>query len=126
MSIKLTTQMDWMNYSSYSKYHPDNMDKKPYLSLPQPLTAPAPVSELTELDKKMTGAWGSKLCCERPYGKNETRTWIKDGVTPKIGSSWGATLHAQYGKSRMQSAMYSSSLKEPSFKDMIASGFKQS
>ena len=46
MSIKLTTQMDWMQkgYGSYSKYHPDNLAKKPDISLPEPVKAPAAIA----------------------------------------------------------------------------------
>ena len=41
MSIKLTTQMDWMHYSSYSSYHPDNLARKADLKLPDPILGAA-------------------------------------------------------------------------------------
>ena len=122
MSLKLTTQNDWIKYSSFSQYHPDNLQRKPDLTLPPPVQGPPPVAEISELDKKMRGAWGSELCCERPYGKNETRAWIKDAVTSKVGSSWGATMHTEKAKSQMTSAMYAGSLIEPSFKELIENG----
>ena len=120
MSIKLTTQMDWMHYSSYSKNHPDNLKRHTDLSLPDAVAGPPPVGEITELDKRMTGVWGSKLCCEKPYGKNETRVWQKDGVTAKVGKDWGPSVHTgAKSSSVMKSAMYAGPLKEPSFEQMI-------
>lgn len=77
MSIKLTTQMDWMHYSSYSKYHPDNLARSADLKLPDPILGPPPVAEITAQDKQVTGAWGHALCCERAYGPCETTTRIK-------------------------------------------------
>ena len=122
MSLKLTTQYEWRKHSNYSGNHPDNLHRKVDVSLPDAVKGPPPVAEITELDKKMKGAWGSKLVCERPYGKNETRSWIKDAVSPKVGRSWGATVHTEQAKSQMNSAMFAGSLIDPSFKDMIENG----
>ena len=100
--------MDWIDRASYSRYHPDNLHKLPH-KLPEPVKAPAPVNELTPIDKTLKGAWGHKLCCERPYGPTETTTRIKDNVTPKVGSSWIATIAFETGYSTSQSAMYGGS-----------------
>ena len=122
MSIKLTTQMDWMHYASFSKNHPDNLTKTPDVKLPVPPVAPPPVTSFTESEKVLRGAWGHKLSSEQPYGKVETTTRIKGDVTPKIGHHWGASVHAEKGRSVMQSAMYSGSLREPSFGELINNG----
>jgi len=75
--------MDWISYAKYSKYHPDNLVKVAH-ALPEPVRAPPPVLALNDIDKQM-GGWGHKLCCERPYGQQETTTRIKAGV--RVGRS---------------------------------------
>jgi hypothetical protein len=49
----------------------------------------------------------------------QTTTRIKDTVTPKIGSSWSATIHAERANSTSQSAMYGGSCREPSFEELV-------
>ena len=122
MSIKLTTQMDWMKFSSYSKYHPDNMARTSDLKLPDPIVGPPPVAEITELDQKTSGAWGHTLCCERAYGPCETTTRIKDNVTNKVGTNWSKTIAVEKGTSTMCSAMYSGSVVERSFSPLANEG----
>lgn len=122
MSLKLTTQNDWIKFASFSAHHPDNLQRKPDISLPPPVCGPPPSVQIGELDKKIKGAWGSKLCCEIAYGKNETRTWQKRAVTSKVGAHWGATTHAEKAKSQMTSGMYAGSLIEPSFEELIELG----
>ena len=124
MSIKLTTQMDWIykGYGSYSKYHPDNLTRPPKEELPDPVLGPGPVAEITELDKKMSGAWGHKLCCEAPYGPNETTTRIKGNVCNKVGTNWDRTITIERGTSTMCSAMYGGSLLERSFSTLANEG----
>ena len=114
MSIKLTTQMDWIKkgYAYYSKYHPDNSNRPSLDDLPDPVAGPAPVVSITELDKKLHGAWGHKLSCERPYGPCETTTRIKGDVTTKVGSNWSKTIMCEKGNSTMCSAMYGGSCVE--------------
>ena len=51
MSIKLTTQMDWVKYASYSKYHPDNLARPDNNVLPSQVRGPPPINQITELDK---------------------------------------------------------------------------
>ena len=125
MSIKLTTQMDWVHYASFSRYHPDNLERTSDLALPKPVVGPPPVTELTEVDKKLNGAWGHKLCCERAYAQNETTTRIKDSVSPKVGSNWLKTIHIEKSNSAMCSAMYGGSLVEPTFSELVNSGAKK-
>lgn len=124
MSIKLTTQMDYMSHANFSKNHPDNLARQPDLTLPTMPVAPKPTCSFSELDKKASpqSSWGHSLCLEKPYGKGDTRTRMKSDVTSKIGSNWGATVHAEQSKSVMMSAMYSGSLREASFEEMIANG----
>jgi hypothetical protein len=111
--------MDWLHHATYSRYHPDNLNKLPS-TLPQPVKAPPPVVSLTEIDKTVRGAWGSRLCCERPYGPTDTTTRIKETVTAKVGSSWRATIHCEQSSSQCQSAMYGGSFREPSFEELVA------
>ena len=124
MSIKMTTQMSWMQkgYGSYSKYHPDNMAPREELRLPDPIMAPSPVAQITEVDEKISGAWGHTLCCERAYGPCETTTRIKDSVTNKVGSTWSKTIAVEKGISTMCSAMYSGSNLERSFSALANEG----
>jgi len=122
MSIKLTTQMGWMHYSSYSAYHPDNLARKADLKLPDPILGPPPIAEITPMDKKVNGAWGHTLCCERAYGPCETTTRIKDNVTNKVGSNWSKTIAVEKGISTMCSAMYSGSQIERSFSTLANEG----
>ena len=110
--------MDWLHHATYSRFHPDNLNKLP-LGLPEPVKGPAPVTELSATDKKVYGGWGHRLCCEKPYGPCETTTRIKDNVTPKIGSTWIATMHFEKGNSTSQSAMYGGSCREPSFEELV-------
>ena len=76
-----------------------------------PVRAPPPVAGFTEVEKKLNGAWGSKLCCEAPYGVQETRARIKVDVTPKIGAGggWAKTVMTEKAESVSKSAMYSGS-----------------
>ena len=74
------------------------------------------------MDKKVSGAWGHTLCCERAYGPSETTTRIKDNVTTKIGSNWNKTIAVEKGTSTMCSAMYSGSLLERSFSTLANEG----
>jgi len=110
--------MDWIKHATYSAYHPDNLNKLPH-SLPGPVAKPPPLDSLSEVDKKVKGGWGHELCCEKPFGPCETTTRIKDTVTPKIGSSWSATIHAERANSTSQSAMYGGSCREPSFEELV-------
>ncbi|KAL3893428.1 MAG: hypothetical protein SGPRY_014241, partial [Prymnesium sp.] len=63
-------------------------------------------------------AWGHSKCCEKPYGKQETTTRLKDFVTPKVSSSWGATKHFERGMSVSCSAMYGGSLVDLTFEQI--------
>ena len=110
--------MDWQHKASYSRYHPDNLNKLPP-QLPDPVKGPPPVVQLDPIDKKLRGGWGHVQCCERPYGPSETTTRIKVQVTPKVGSSWVATGHFEKGYSISQSAMYGGSYREPSFEELV-------
>jgi len=110
--------MDWIKHASYSRYHPDNLHKLPH-ALPEPVKAPPPVTQLSEVDKKVFKGWGHKLCCERPYGPVETTTRIKDNVTAKVGNTWRTTMHFEKGYSTSNSAMYGGSYIEPSFEQLV-------
>jgi len=114
----VTVQMDWLHHATYSRYHPDNL-KKVIAPLPDPVKAPPPVVQLSEIDKKVYGGWGHRLCCERPYGPVETTLRIKDSVTAKVGSTWRSTVHAERGTSISQSAIYGGSFIEPSFEQLV-------
>ena len=118
MSLKMTGQMDWQDYATYSQYHPDNL-KKPPLVFADHVKAPAPLATLTEIDKKVFGAWGHALCCEPAYGKNETCTRLKERVTPKVGQTWDKIIRIERGKSISQTAMYGGSLREMSFEEIV-------
>ena len=118
MSLKMTGQMDWLHYAYYSKYHPDNLNKQDN-KLPEAVKGPAPPAKLTEIDKKVHGAWGHRLCCENPYGPMETTTRIKGDVAPKVGSNWARTVSFERGASTSQSAMYGGSFREPSFEELV-------
>jgi len=120
MSIKLTTQMDWVKYASYSKYHPDNLARPDNNVLPSQVRGPPPINQITELDKKISGAWGHRLCCEKAYGPNETTTRIKADVTPKVGvGDWKKTISVEKGISSCCSAMYGGSAIEPTFAEIV-------
>ena len=123
MSLKMTTQMEWIHLASYSKFHPDNLERlKPddrVYSLPDKIVPPPPLASLTEHDKKVRKGWGHTLCCEKPFGPVETTTRIKDNVNPKIGGSWTSTFHFEKGTSCSKSAMYGGSLIEPSFEALV-------
>lgn len=80
------------------------------------------MGEITELDKKMTGAWGHQLCCEQAFGPNETTTRIKGNVTNKVGTNWDRTITVERGISSVCSAMYGGSLVERSFSAMANAG----
>lgn len=110
--------MDWQHHATYSRYHPDNLNKQ-IAPLPEPVKGPRPVAQLTEIDRKVFGGWGHRLCCERPYGPSETTTRIKEAVTAKVGSNWRSTLHAEKGVSISQSAIYGGSFIEPSFEQLV-------
>ena len=109
-------------YSTYSRYHPDNLQRVGDYSLPEPVKGPAAPAKIEEVDMKTKGAWGHRLCCERPYGPNETTTRIKDNVTTKVGSSWNKTITVERGTSTMCSAMYGGSLVERSFSALANAG----
>ena len=120
MSIKLTTQMDWVKYASYSKYHPDNLQRPDNFKLPDPIKGPPPITQINDLDKKIYGAWGHRLCCERAYGPNETTTRIKADVTPKVGvGDWKKSISVEKGISTCCSAMYGGSQIEPTFAEIV-------
>ena len=104
------------------RYHPDNLKRPEKEGLPKPVTGPAPIDEITQLDQRMTGAWGHKLCCEAPFGPNETTTRIKGHITNKVGSSWDRTITVERGTSTMCSAMYGGSLLERSFSALANEG----
>lgn len=99
--------MAYSSYTSLSKYHPDNMVRPEMDPLPTPVKGPPPVVSFSESDR---GAWGHRLCCERPYGPGETTTRIKVGVHSKIGSSWSKTIAVEQGIPSICSAMYGGSL----------------
>ena len=103
MSIKMTTQMDWIRkgHASYSKYHPDNFARPDRDGLPSPVKGPAAITQISDIDKKIYGAWGHELCCEKAYGPCETTTRIKDNVTTKVGSNWSKTVMVERGISTM-------------------------
>ena len=122
MSIKLTTQMDWISYSNYSKNHPDNLERNTDNGLPSNVVGPPPIAQITDVDKRVQGAWGHTLCCERAYGPCETTTRIKDNVTNKVGSNWNKTIAVEKGLSTMCSAMYSGSQLERSFSALANEG----
>ena len=122
MSIKMTTQMSWAHHSSYSKYHPDNMNRASSLTLPDNVMGPPPIASFSELEKKTQGAWGHTLCCERAYGPSETTTRIKDNVATKVGGNWAKTVAVEKGTSTMCSAMYSGSQLERSFSTLANEG----
>ena len=104
------------------RYHPDNLKRPEKEGLPKPVTGPGPIDEITQLDQRMTGAWGHKLCCEAPFGPNETTTRIKGHITNKVGSSWDRTITVERGTSTMCSAMYGGSLLERSFSALANEG----
>mmetsp|Transcript_45220 Transcript_45220/g.118694 ORF Transcript_45220/g.118694 Transcript_45220/m.118694 type:complete len:126 (+) Transcript_45220:55-432(+) len=118
MSLKMTTQMEWQTYARYSKYHPDNLYKLPPL-LPEPVKGPPPLTQLTEVDKRVHKAWGHTLCCEQSYGKTETTTRIKENVTPKVGQDWHKVIAFERGNANSKSAMYSGSMIEMSFNEVV-------
>ena len=47
------------------------------------MKGPAAITQISDIDKKIYGAWGHELCCEKAYGPCETTTRIKDNVTTK-------------------------------------------
>jgi len=123
MSIKLTTQMDWKHHASYSKHHPDNMNRSNNVeALPTACQGPPPLASFNEVEKKVDGRWGHRLACERAYGPCETTTRIKDNVTNKVGSSWDRTITVERGQSTLCSSMYGGSLIERSFSTLANEG----
>ncbi|KAL1505109.1 hypothetical protein AB1Y20_008868 [Prymnesium parvum] len=119
MSLKMTTQVEWIKYARYSKYHPDNISRAMVTPNHEPVKGPPPIVSFDNYDRTVKGAWGHSLCCERPYGKQETTTRIKDHVAPKVGSSWHATMHFEKDKSVSCSAMYGGSLIDLSFEEIV-------
>ena len=118
MSLRMTVQMDWLHHATYSTYHPDNLNKQPN-KLPDPVKGPAPLCPLTKYDRTVLNGWGHRLCSEKAFGPSETTTRIKENVTPKVGSTWRATMHIERGFSTSQSAMYGGSFREPSFEELV-------
>ena len=120
MSLKLTTQNDWVHCAHYSKYHPDNLTRPDNNILPSMVRGPPPVVQINEMDKKINGAWGHRLCCEKAYGPSETTTRIKGDVTPKVGvGDWKKTITVEKGISACCSAMYGGSAVEPTFAEIV-------
>mmetsp|Transcript_28861 Transcript_28861/g.93224 ORF Transcript_28861/g.93224 Transcript_28861/m.93224 type:complete len:141 (+) Transcript_28861:39-461(+) len=120
MSLKLTTQWDYIRKGAvvkYSKYHPENMDEKAGIVLPPPVKNPEPRElyvELTERDRKIPGVYGHKLCCEPGYGSKGMIDTMQVGVQPvslpfKIGRHGPVEKFAEKGKVNMCSGIYSSS-----------------
>jgi len=109
--------MDWMDRASYSRYHPDNLNKEPP-KLPEPVKGPPPAAKMTEVDKSV-GFWGHSLSCERPYGPSETRCALKEGITPKVGQNWNKIVAFERGTARSHSAMYGGSYRELSFEEIV-------
>ena len=84
-----------------------------------PVKGPPPLATFSSYDRTMKNAWGHSQCCERPYARQETTTYIKVGVTAKPGSSWLTTTQFEKGKSVSASAMYGGSLREPTFEQLV-------
>jgi len=119
MSLKMTTQYDWMPMARYSQYHPENCNRGKNLEkevklqgMPAP---PPPITGFTEGEKKVDKMWGHALCCEQPTGVQETRTRIKADIKPKVGSTWARTIAFEQGTSTSCSGVYSGSMIEQSF-----------
>ena len=110
--------MDWLHHATYSRFRPDNLHKLQQ-QLPTPVPGPPPTVSLTEIDKKVFKAWGHKYCCEKPFGPCETTVRNKEGVTPKVGKTWVATIQIERGQSTSNSAMYGGSYVEPSFEELV-------
>ena len=104
--------MDWQHHASFSRFHPDNLNKLP-LGLPEAVKGPAPTAKFSEIDKKVYGAWGHTLSCEKAYGPMETTTRIKETITPKVGGSWRTTEQFEKGTSISQSSVYGGSCARP-------------
>ena len=118
LCLLCSVQMDWLHHARYSRYHPDNLNKLPH-ALPEPVKAPPPIAAVTAIDKKLHGAWGHTLCCEKAYGPCETTTRIKENVAPKVGSTWRTTIQFEKGNSTSNSAMYGGSYREKSFEELV-------
>ena len=60
MSLRMTVQMDWLHHASYSRFHPDNLNK------PRPARTGQgrPCKPRHEIDKTLHKAWGH-TCCEK-------------------------------------------------------------
>ena len=86
------------------------------------MKGPAAITQISDIDKKIYGAWGHELCCEKAYGPCETTTRIKDNVTTKVGSNWSKTVMVERGISTMCSAMYAGSMVERSCSHMANEG----
>ena len=80
MSLRMTVQMDWLHHASYSRYHPDNLNKL-IAPLPEQVKGAPPLAKITSVDKTLHGAWGHSLCCEKAFGPCETTTRIKENIT---------------------------------------------
>eukprot|EP00325_Prymnesiales_sp_UTEX-LB-985_P025783 CAMPEP_0174718104 /NCGR_PEP_ID=MMETSP1094-20130205/28051_1 /TAXON_ID=156173 /ORGANISM="Chrysochromulina brevifilum, Strain UTEX LB 985" /LENGTH=113 /DNA_ID=CAMNT_0015918139 /DNA_START=113 /DNA_END=454 /DNA_ORIENTATION=- len=89
--------------------------------LPIPVAGPVPVVSLSDADK-VNGAWGHRLCLERPFGPGETRTRIKVNVANKVGSDWSKTISVEQGIPAICSAMYGGSLVPVSCKEAADRG----
>ena len=62
------------------------------------MTGPGPVDEITRL---ASHDWCLPLCCEAPFGPNETTTRTKGHITNKVGSTWDRTITVERGTSTM-------------------------
>ena len=119
MSIKLTTQWEFYEYSNYGSSHPDNVHRKLDLTLPEKAVGPTPPAEMDAIDRR-NGLWGHALSCEPPYGPMETTVRLKQAVTGKIGQDAERGEAAVRGVSKMKSAMYSGSMRNSSFSERSA------
>ena len=50
-------------------------------------------------------------------GPSETTTWIKQGITPKIGQQWNTQF--ERNGSRMKSGVYAGSIREPTSRERV-------
>ena len=116
---RMTTQMEWVHLARYSKYHPDNIQRPPAQMPSREIVGPPPIATFSDAEKTLYNAWGHRLCAEAPYGQSDSRTYIKDRVAPKVGSSWAAAEQFSKGKSVSQSAMYGGGMIEPSFEQLV-------
>lgn len=94
MSIKLTTQDAWKHYAHYSKYHPDNTNRPPFVLGEDKVEKPEPLVSFSEAEK-LDGAWGHKLCCEQITGPQDSNMrMMKRGITPKVRRIGPATVQS--------------------------------